>query len=486
MCNRGSGSVLSCSDLLLSRDRSKLEARQERLLVDLEKLDESRRVYRDAGSVRDAVWLTGNCGSAWRSVVADKPILRRSAYLTPSIVVSRFEGTLATGGHNIDGRSLRIIFDSEIPKGRIRISDDGNTLRLHSLDAEKGSAAARIIERARLRFEAGDVAYRQRLIEKAEATLASDTRSVQEFGAVALKLPSAGRNPGSIGVPASLTRGTADSVQVMLTDLQAANFRRVAENFDGDIVVTQSDGVYQTVYPSGHPPFAMLTYSRGANQRDIRDVTSVVADSRPDTSRTVSIVSDGTFFRTDLEAVRLTAETQQVVAEIAGGGATAGPPRGPRVGSIFFGDGLGPKKNLRVFPFSGAIKAFLGRRDADWRGASVSEQVIQNSENQSVARVRIDVPIRQQPSFLRMSFQSFFRHRAATQSDLDTLLGIVDRELGAIDGDKPVQEVIQAVRDAYVERVGTDPTLGTRLQYYATDFMVVELESYSGVETESG
>ena len=480
-CNRGNILMSKCSESFFLQRRLGIRELEERLEVQIGKWQESTRIYRDAETIRGSIRSFGGCAAAWRGVVSQNPESSESAYLTPSIVVSLPDQLLTMGGHNLDGRSLRTIMDSEIPLGRIRVSEDGNALRLNPRDVEKASAAARIYERARLRFAEGDPAYRRRLIDKAEATLASDTRIAKEFGGVALKLPD------SEVVPVPLNRDTAQSVRVTLTDAEAASFRRVAEETGGDVVVSRADGIYWTVYPSGHPPIAMSTFSRAANQRNIQDLTAIVAESKPGTSKTVSIVSDGTLLRTDLQAVQVSAATQQVAAVMAGGGGRRGPPRPPRkLGSVFFGEGPKGQRKLTVFPFNRRVKRLLNRRDLDWQRASVSEQIIGSSGNQSIARVKIEVPIRRQPNFIRMRLQSFFRKRQASQEDLNILLETINREIRVSQGDKAVWEVIQGIRDSYEEAVGTDPILRIWLQDYSTDFLVVQLEPYDEGRTENG
>ena len=302
-CRRENDRGWDCS--FLSEWGAELKRRDRRLVGQEDEWKESRRIYEDADSLRGSLRPFGSCSAAWRGVVSGNRKSRESTYLTPSIVVSFPDNWTSTGGHNLEGRSLRIIGDSKIPKGRIRVSNDGNALRLNPLDVENGSAAARILERARVRFAAADKTYRRRLLERAEATLASDTRSVQEFERAALKLPGSEGDAVPFAVPNSLNRDTAQSVRVPLTEAQAAEFRRVAEESGADLVVSQAAGVYRTVVPSRRSPFAAVTFSRGANQRDIQNMTALVARSKAATEDTVSIVSDGTFLRTDLEAVRL-------------------------------------------------------------------------------------------------------------------------------------------------------------------------------------
>ena len=441
----------------------------------------------DAQELMQIVKLFAPCSEAWRAVVDGNPEPAPGAYKTPSIVVSLPTTELGfSGGHNLDGRAVRVVGDDAVPLGTFRLADDGNAIYLHPKDMSKASAVAREYERFRLKYTYGDDAYRSRSEQRIQALLEAAPGEPAPFHAAILGRPNAPVAFRGLGPDAASGRHFIGERQVTLTAVEAEAANAYAQATGAQAVVSRQFGTYRVIYPNGRPPYAIESGSPANFQRNLQSLVESQARAQ---AAEVVIVSDGTLGVAELQGVQLSVQARQAVAQAGGGGSGLKPPANGKLGMAFGGEPprrgpgplrLGPGGNERVlafFPASRQAHRVLKRQDVDWQKATVDATELKSVGHQAgrvVAVMRIPSTSAKPNLFAR--FTAIFKRRQPEQTDLNALVETATAQTQSVLLDATVQSRVAAIRDAYLSKMGEDVEFRILLHEDRFDFLVVERE----------
>jgi hypothetical protein len=471
--------IYSCNDNLqnsmtvcarLDQRRVKLEARKKTLEDQDEQLTNTREKLnsfaRDGSKLSGLLVVSGNCSSAWRSV-RDANVGPKSGFVkTPSLVVSTDLKGVAIGGHNLDGRSIRIVADDRIPVGSAKVDSSGDLIQLNSADLPKAKTAAREFERRRRAYVNGDDDTRQLVVDDVETALRADTRtSATPFSPAALgraEQTSVGRGVGSVREP---TRFAATD-PTTLSALQLKAAVELGTQGKADFVVGVRDGVYSVV--DIRPPPSGLGFPSPIDfQRTIEKIVAQEA-GRSD-NKGLAILSDGSLSANELDGVKITSETRQIVAEASGGGAE--PPS--NTGHLgVFADEPGGRKWLKVWPLTRDTVFFLRRTDADWPKAKVLETSIHVGNGQGIVVAKLEIPFKADPSSLILRVVALFKKKIPSNADAEHLSNVL-KASAATSQEISVEDKLQAIREAYTSSVKDDASLRFNLIHEKLDFFIV-------------
>jgi hypothetical protein len=501
LCNQ----TQTCSPVTMDYQRSLLESEeraldQEVVLINgmqdtlLTSMDKIRGIDRHIADF-------GDCTAAWSTVVRQVPPVDDAVYKTPGIVLSNDPSDLfSVGGHNLDGRSVRVLEDAAIAPGKVNIDAQSGVIRLNPADIGRAQTVARAFERDHKRFITGNATLQARVTARVEASLAQDTRALQAFDDLALARPNAPM-PGARGAQVAAAPEAAPGGHVVtrpaaiqLEPTAAAELAAFSGNSSARGVVRQTgDGLIEISLPGGRPPVAI----RVARPEDIAEAMtelgSYATRGARDSSTTIQFIDkDNLLSLGDMNAIKYSAVGRQSAAGGAGGGLppvrTAGaapppPPGGPGGPRGFFAGGGGKDGGgFRLSAFltqRGNAANKLLRTDADWANAVVQSVAIRAfGDSGGTLTTSISLSFKAvetaQPSTLARVIASF-RKRQPTEADAQALKSAIDM-VRARGDEVPLWQQLEAIRIEFQSTVGSGetPRLMWHLQDTADDFFVVE------------
>lgn len=472
-------SKVQCSGL--RNEKSRLEERESKLVAWKKELDQQhaslRSLVQDGQELVPLLPMSGDCRAAWQSVHNARPESNDGAFTTPSIVVSTdVEGRLS-GGHNLNGRSLEVIPDSSVAVGSFRPDGGGKVLRLNPDDISKSTTVAREFERSRVEFQTGDAAAKKRVEERIAATLKSDTAPAKPFTAAALARE--GNASATRGLGADPGRHMVGTHFFDVPEAQLTNAVRIANETQANLVAGSKDGVYSLIDP-GPPPVGVAARSPADMLRLVEAKAAEAAHSKTSAGDYV-IVSDGTLSIAEMDGIRVSAETRQLIATAGGGGGNGLPPGGNRIGMFFGrepgGTGRGGKDSLIAFPFGKSVHGVLRRVDADWAKATLDHASVSISSDGKSMVGRLQIPFKTVDSPMLVQLKAFFTSRQVRPMDLDTLKTIVGKELENVPDGTMIGTKLADIKRAFNNEMRGDAQLQSRLRLNDLDFFVVEIIS---------
>lgn len=499
----------NCADATLNRERRRLENEDQALAQETDLIRrmqaEFDQIYNSVSGVARHIMPFGSCAAAWTSVVDQVPPVGDAVYKTPGIVLSNDgSNVFFVGGHNLDGRSVRVIEDASIAAGKVDIDAQSGVIRINPADIGKAQTVARSFERDHKRFVTGDAGLRARVTARVEASLAQDIRALKAFDDLALARPNAplaGSRGAKVTAAADAavpgrhvaTRASAVRLEPKLaTELSAF----VGNSTSSGVVRRTSDGLIEISLPGGRPPVAI----RVARQEDIGEAMTQLGTyatrNTDGASTTIRFIDkDGLLSLGDLNSIKYSAVGQQTAT--GGGGAglppirnsiLTPPPEGPRGPRGFFASGGGKGDNgggFRISAFfskKGDAAKKLVRTDADWANAVVEPVAIRAfGDNAGTLTTSISLRFQTldaaQPSTLARVV-AFFRKRQPTDADAQALKEAID-SVRAQGDELPLWQQLEAIRVEFQSTVGTGetPQLLWHLRDTADDIYVVENQS---------
>jgi hypothetical protein len=491
----------TCSGVQLDSMLKDLVAEQDALALEDQRLsDIYERFYAaagPAGGLADRIAAFGNCSAAWAAVVDGVPPAGDAVYRTPGIVVSNDDYNIdSVGGHNLDGRSVRVLADDGVARGSVAIDAESGIIRLNPAEMGSAQTVARTFERDYKRFVSGDPQFQTRVIGRIEAALTQDVRAIQAFDTLALNR-SGTALPGARGLRIEATQASAQvqSSHVLTRPQAVALDARKAEEIvaalDGDAtsaaIRTLETGAIELSWPGGRPPVAILTSSRADLHAAIDQMVAYVANSRTAPSGVIRIVDiDGAMSLGDMAAIKYTG----IGRPAAGGGGAGLPPRGVgpvaaggdggmRGGGFFFGRGSDGKKiSVGFFHRRGNAYEKLLRTDLDWAGAEVGTIALRSLPGEGgflSTSIRIAYKSPDVGNSLFVRLRAFLTRRKPTEADAAALAEAIRTVRSGAD-DVPLWQQLEAIRVEFEASIGTAevPQLIWHLQDTADDFYVVE------------
>ncbi|MDX0722652.1 hypothetical protein GOD64_28230 [Sinorhizobium medicae] len=494
-----------CSSLM--RERARLETQDSKLSnrdMDLERQRaELDSLLSDGKKLRDLFPLVGDCGVAWRSVRDARIDEDDFVFKTPSIVVSTDVQGMSSGGHNLYGRSVEVVPDVRVKAGSFEIDPTGNVIRVNPDEAAKSATIGREFERNRFEYLRGDDATKRAIEERISASIKSEAVVAQPLTAETLELA---ENATAAAWGASSERHAIGTVVGRLPEEQLKGAVQLADASKANLVVGSRNGLYSVV-DRGPPPLAIQTKSPFEMLRAIEVRAARAANAKADSSFVV--VSDGSLSLADMDGIRISAQTRQMIAEAGGGGDKGLPPKG-KIGFFFEKDpppnGPRPGKRdpggdeppgrkpgdpgkdgwnwLGAFPFNERVRQALTRTDADWRAASLSQRVVEiDAETRAIVN-GFEIPIKRSPNgigkepSLFVTLKTFFKKRAPTEDDAQILDNIVATELANAADGTAIQAKLISIRDKFKAELKGDAVLQGSLRQNDLDFMVVEIMTH--------
>ncbi len=496
--------LLNCNPTQINSRRTKIEQEDARLFQlqnEIDELEQEKRSLSNAiNTIRDAVEVFGNCNKAWRGVVAEQQDFSEGFVKTPSIVVSvdSQDSTGGYGGHNIDGRSLKVIPDSSVSRGNFFYDRDiPDVLKINPDDTANAGAAARAFERLRQKYLKGSDSYKQIVDDRVRSALTQSVRAVEPVEtALARNIPSVnkGRGLGSSGI--DLDRNFVGGMRVELSAADVQWFNQMAETSAAQVVVQKVESGHRVLYKQKGTVVAIKTETQPAFQRAIEQAVDLASRDVPSKKGTVAMVSDGSLSQGDMQSLQLSANTRQTAVVASGGGGNRNfvdlkrvasgdneppnggkPPNNSGGGDGFFSNGKG--LFLRVFSRNRNYEPLLKRTDANWAAARVISQYIIARDNGGLAVIKLEVPFQKNPPgdfFNKMAVRiiSVFR-RKPEQKDLETLFDVSSKSCAQDTPDATVADRVINIQQEYKKRVGEDADLRIRLKQGSQDMYLIEI-----------
>ncbi|MGR6465774.1 hypothetical protein [Rhizobium sp. PAMB 3182] len=492
------GSVAACSRSTLQKESNAIDEWGEKIDRDFEDLVSRREEFKDkihrlslmAGDLGDLARPFGDCSAAWKSIVDHVPPLPEAVYRTPGIVVSDNEvEALSVGGHNLDGRSVRILADDAIPAGKVQIDGKNGIIRLNPSEMNQAQVVVRTFERDYKRYAEGDALFQAKVVRRVEAALAQDTRAIQAFDAMVLKRGEAaagGQRGYAIAALPTAARRAARIEAVRLDDALALELAGSVEaaGAEGAYRVLP-DGLIEVSFPGGRPPIAVRVASREDIASATQRILEHVATDGSGAGRTMRFVDlSGSLSLSDMAAIKYSGAGRAT----ASGGL---PPKGPtgRGGLLFFGGEPPRRWSLKSGEtFDRLLVCFLGRRgdplaklmrvDADWAKATVGQIRIKASGNGGNLSTLIEIPFRSVGSGPKSTFArltAIFSRRAPTEADAVVLRETIEA-MQAEEAALPFGMQLELIRRRFRESVNADASdkMLFHLKDTADDFHVVE------------
>ena len=444
---------------------------------------------------KNVVWF-GDCGAAWRGLVASRPELKDGVHNTPSIVLSDDAGAItAVGGHNLAGRSARVIDDSNVKKGKFEVDPDTGIIRLNPADMSKSHDIARVFERDWRRYQGGSDAFQARVHQRMSEKLATDARPPQAFTDVTL---------GRKAQIASSVRGGATAAgrrrstvrPVRLTADQVTPLRDFAKEHLAHLVIRRTEGGLEIAYPGGRPPIVLRSQSQIEFQRGVEDMADRVARDIGGEANAVTFVSNGRDMTAgDLASIRFTAEARAG----AGGGGIKGPPsdpglsafaerpRGNNTFGMIFGRG-GRRASLFFARKAGSSAKMLSRQDLYWKGTKLESSATRNAtETSGTVIVKMHVPLLKSAKLepgvefgMNMRLEAFFRRRQPTEQDAALIVKRIEDELAVVGDPTPPKAVLPRLHEALEnDLLDASVKVRTRIRDANSDIFVVEKDERS-------
>ena len=504
-CNRGEScqtSSLNAALRFLESERHLLDQKREQIRT---MQDQFYRALDSLKGISAHFSSFGNCTEAWNKVVENVPPVGASVYKTPSIVLSNNPWHLGSvGGHNLDGRSVRVLKDDSVDIGRVEIDAQSGIIRVNPGDIGKAQTVARTFERNYKRFLSGDETFKARVIARVESSLSQDTRALRAFDTLALAR-SGEPMPGARGavLRSASARQSPDhhvGTRQMAIELEPGLAAELSASIGSSGSVQQGlvrlvdNGLIEVSLPGGRPPVAIRVASREDVGKAIEDLGGYAARGAQDSVETIRFIDrDGLLSLGDLNAIKYSAIGRQTASSGGGGRIppingnrpTASLPDGPSSGSNgFFARGGNGGEPLRLAAFwtkKGNASSKLARTDADWSNAVVKTVAIrQLGADSGTLSTSIQLNFRSaevtQPSMLAR-IKAFFTQRKPNQQDADSLTKAIG-DLSLEDANTPLWQQLEAIRLNFEASVsGETPRLLWRLQDTLDDFYVVEDDS---------
>lgn len=431
--------------------RNKLKALEERLESQGSQIDDLESRYKRIGAVygdmvADLGRLQGNfpflslvksfgsCVRAADAVVADIPKLDAAVYKTPSVVISlSTESWTSVGGHNLDGRSARVLTDKNLKTGEFRLSEDGNIIYVAPENIGKAPQIARAYERQWRKYKFGRSTERTRIRNEMTAALKGPAPEILPFGNSALRRSdAAAAGARGFGAHSQQNRFVTGSRTELLNKEQAKEWNVFAERTGSDIVVEAKDGKFYVFNTKNPPPPALVVSGNQIGfQRSVNNQIQILAQNRSAGSR-ISVTPRAGISQYDLQNLQISRQASEILAG-AGGGSGGIPPRntfaflfpeGGNGGGIGRGSGSGKTPRNPIVRIAGdfkSAKSVLGNTNASWSGAKVNEFKITHmgSEGQASTQIlfKLEIPVVSEPSiFGRM--RALFKKRQADANDI--------------------------------------------------------------------
>ncbi|WIY24527.1 hypothetical protein [Parasedimentitalea psychrophila] len=489
---------------MLSKSIDGLEAQLNDWQSKLENVLERADALTSVGGFNYLVTAAGNCTIAIEAVIAGNADIQGAVYKTPSIVVSRSDdGWRSVGGHNVDGRTLKLVPDRSISPGKFSLDAETGTLKLSPRDIGLAPQAARVFERQRLTYKFGTSADKRRIERELESVLRQPWREAVPMTASALA-----RSPEPVGYGRGLRRHLnknrvfATEPTRALKKAEARSYEDYLAEYNAQIVAERVDGRYLIYVAGTRPPVVHQSGTLIAYRAQLQRLMTEVAQTQNGRDSVAVVTRNGL---SEADALNFTRsfEAQQIVAEAASGGGGIKPPNsGSRFG-YFFSGGRGSgsggegrrfgREPLRIFGDFFRSQKTLRRKDLDWRRAVVTELRPAGIKrdgllNSKTATIRIEMPTEKQTTVVA-ELNATFTGRTATESDLAKMSEVARRNLdqaalekgAATDPDPILGEILLRIRNDYREELRGNPYLWKRLldPEYLTDVHIVRLRILS-------
>jgi hypothetical protein len=485
--------AIDCSKATLSSRRAKLKVIEASLAAEASALHQRIASFKEATAhsrpLVDNLSAFGDCNLASKAVVEGVPPSDGAVYCTPGIVVSDDTADIiGTGGHNLDGRSVKVVGDASVAPGKVAIDAETGVVRLNPADVANGANAVRAFERDFRRFTNGDSAFQKAVVQRVEAALVHDVRAVQTFDALMLSRSgdAVSGNRGFVmpsAIHSPIVRSSAPQA-IRLGEAAATELQALAQNSQSQVVIRSlADGPMEIALPGGRPPIAVRVSTRADLQSAVEAIV-VQAGAPPNTATTIRLISaDSTLSVDDMLAIKLSATGRPSAA--AGGCGGRLPPGGTR--GLIFDGAEGPwHKRLTVAFVSGRgnpLKRLMST-EADWARSTVEAVDIGGATGKSFVTA-LDIPskIVERPG-ISAKFSALFSGRKATDADAIAFTSAVNRIKNGPQ-DVELWRQLELIRIEFQNSVvdGNDATLLWQIQDTADDFIVVERDETDVTES---
>ncbi len=498
-CNR----TQTCSTTRIERARDTLMSKQNALEAEEQRLEDRYTQLQSASDLsnelRSRIPDFGECDAAWAAVVEGVPPVADAVYKTPGIVISNDAYDFGSvGGHNLDGRAVRVVPDTKVTKGTVSIDAENGVIRLNPAEMGNAHTVARTFERDFRRFVSEGPQFQRKVIRRVEAALAHDTRAIKAFDTLALQR--SGRpfsaERGLRTVPEDVSTAPANSSHVFVRSQAVALDARKAEELatllNGDTaaaaVRTLENGTIELSWPGGKPPVAILTRNQADLPRAIEEIVAHVANSNATPNGTLRIVNiDGALSLRDMTAIKYSGVGRPTAG--SGGGMGLPPGGGTRVaaasdggnrgGGFFFRRfATGKKIAVGFFKRQGDAAKKLLRTDFDWANAEVSTIALRNLPGDGgylATSIRISYKSAESGQPLLARLRAFLPGRKPTDADAAALRKAIEMARSNPE-ELPLWQQLEAIRLEFGANIDPSdaPRLLWRMQDTVDDFYVVE------------
>lgn len=452
----------------LNAAMAQLDARETELAEEYKSFQENQKV---GASIAQLLPIAGNCREAWQAVQEPNNYDPEGVYKTPSIVVSMPVDGNGTGGHNLDGRAVRVVPDANIPVGTVSIGSSGDIIYINPKDISKSSVVSREFERSRQAYLRSGTDVQRKIVGAVESRLRTTDDVIRPYTSVSLGRES--ETELSTGLLHDNARNFVGPRQIRLTPDALASARAISQDTGADVIASVKDGVF-TLVKSEPPPLALATTSPSDFLRGVEIIAERSAQTQKSGRKSLVVVSDGTIGIQEMDGIRITAQARAVVAE--GSGGDIPPSNFSRFGTFFERDRDGGKgwRRFTAFPFKGLVERLLRRTDADWAMAAVDRASFHVAQNERTVVGRLVIPFKTRDSSLVVKVKAYFTGRKATEADAELIGSIVEKELKAVPAGTEISSKIIDIRESLLKELAGNAKLQMTVKQDKLDFFVVE------------